>query len=71
MAKAQQFRIDPNMAGASLPTIRNPGASGLSSQGNMMAVYAMRRLMRQQARMGRQIPGRVSPPPAPLKLKRF
>jgi len=71
MAKAQQYRVDPNMAGASLPTIRNPGASGLAAQGNMMAVYAMRRLMRQQARMGRQLPGRVSPPPPPMQLKRY
>jgi hypothetical protein len=59
------------MDAAILPSAVNPGMSGMAAQGNMNAIYAMRRLMRQQAMQGRQRPGRVAPPPPPMKLKRY
>jgi hypothetical protein len=56
-------------ASAVMPSAVNPGIAGMAPQGNMTAVYAMRRMMRQQAGQGRQRPGRVAPPPPPMKLK--
>jgi len=72
MAKAQQYRVDPNMAGVDLPNISTQGVQqGMTVPGNMNAVYAMRRLLRMQAAAGRQVPGRVMPPPKPQPLKKF
>jgi len=71
MAPRQQYKIIPNASGIVMPSATNPGIAGMAGQGNMTAIYAMRRLMRQQAAQGRQRPGRVAPPPPPLQLKRY
>jgi hypothetical protein len=71
MAKAQQYRVDPLMAGMLMPSASNPTRGVMSVAGNMTQVYARRRLMKQAAAQGRQRPGRVTPPPPPMKLVRY
>jgi len=70
MARAQQYKVDPLMAGLLMPSASNPTSGTMSAAGNMTQTYARRRLMKQAARMGMQRPGRVTPP-QPLKLRRY
>jgi hypothetical protein len=57
-------QVLPSLSGTSFPLA--------PQQMNMNAVWAMRRLQRQQSSLGKQAPpGKIQGPPRPLKLKRY